>query len=62
MKKLFQKIKETPGHTKGEISFESWILICLVVIFVFWILSGGAKKPLERDSLFEPMYSSVNQN
>lgn len=53
---MFKKFKNFNG---GEISFGMEVLIFVVVIFVIWVLMGGAKKEQNGDLFLVPNQGEV---
>lgn len=47
-------------HSKGEMSFGLEIFLFIVVIFIIWVLVGGAKKPTEEKPFITPLTDQVN--
>ncbi|MCX6754543.1 MAG: hypothetical protein NTU81_01805 [Candidatus Nomurabacteria bacterium] len=41
-------------YTRGEINFGIEILIFVVIIFILWILAGGAKKEAPSSPILVP--------
>lgn len=46
--------KKHSSHSKGGVSFGVEVLLFVVIIFILWILTGGAKKEQSNTSLFNP--------
>ena len=48
-------------HNKGEISFVLEVLLFIIVIFIIWLLAGGANKPVGEEKPFiVPLTDPVN--
>lgn len=48
------------SHSSGGISFGAEILIFLVVLFILWVLTGGAKTSTQTSPILVP--ATVNNN
>lgn len=60
MKNFYKKLKKISGSNKGEMTFATEILLFILIVFILWVLAGGSQKQVENDSLFVPMYTTVN--
>jgi len=47
-------------HNGGEMQFGLEILLFLVVIFILWVLMGGAKKKVDEKPFITPLTDQVN--
>jgi len=56
-----KKEKGHSHHSGGEMHFGLEVLIFVVIIFVIWVFTGGAKKPVEQQKPFiTPLTDPIN--
>ena len=55
-----QKKEEHNNHSGGEMSFGLEIIIFMVVLFIIWILAGGAQKEQPQSPLLVPDTHPIN--
>lgn len=62
---MAEKSKDKEGATKhhhsgGGMSFGLEVVLFVVVIFIIWLLTGGAKKPQPQSPLLVPSTEQVS--
>ena len=57
---MIKNKKRYSFYNGGEISFGLEVLLFVVVIFIIWILMGGAKKPVEEKPFITPLSDQIN--
>jgi len=58
--KNYFNMKKYNSYNRGEISFGLEILIFVVIIFIIWVLMGGARKAPETKPFITPLSDQVN--
>lgn len=56
---MAEKEKKPVAHNKGGMSFGQEILLFVVVIFIIWVLMGGAKKEIPSTPFIVPNEGEV---
>ncbi len=56
---MFNKNKKFKNFNAGEMPFGLQIIIFLLIIFVIWVLAGGAKKEEVPSPLIKPTYEGI---
>lgn len=54
------KPKKRVEHSSGGMPFGLEVLLFVIVIFVIWVLAGGAKKPVQQKPFIVPLNDPSN--